>query len=140
MADKIKVHRIENVQVAELQNHTSNEKFVFLPDPIAAQKINEIIAEHNKLITIVADLIKEHGSKKYAVDDVFEIETDENGHDLQCSSGVGARCDCWKKEETPQWLEYHCIKCGCLYDDKATSPMSGRNGACKCDCGHESPK
>lgn len=27
----------------------------------------------------------------------IEVETDEKGHDLQCSSGVGFECDCFKK-------------------------------------------
>lgn len=26
------------------------------------------------------------------------VEQDENGHDLQCSSGVSYPCDCWRKE------------------------------------------
>ncbi len=30
------------------------------------------------------------------------IETDENGHDLQCNVGIGKPCDCFKKKEEPK--------------------------------------
>lgn len=138
MKDKIRIHKIQNINSVTLDNNVTKEKYVFLPDPFAIAKINEIIATVNALTMVVADLIKETGSKKYKVDDIFEMETDENGHDLQCSSGVGARCDCWKKEETPEWLEYHCPKCGCIYDDKGKG-LQGRNQSCECDCKHQSP-
>ncbi len=32
-----------------------------------------------------------------------QIEVDENGHDMQCSSSVGFNCDCWRKENI--WTE-----------------------------------
>lgn len=40
-----------------------------------------------------------------------EIEVDENGHDLQCSSGVGFPCDCFKENEKKEINEL-CQDCG----------------------------
>ena len=96
---KIKIHKINHVEVLTLDNHQTKEKYIHLPEPFAIAKLNEIIDTVNGLTQIVADLIKEHGSKKYAVDDVFEMETDEEGHDMQCSREVTGKCDCWKNPE-----------------------------------------
>ena len=97
--DKIKIHKISRVTTAVLTNHVTKKEWEYLPDPLAIEKLNEIIATVNGLTQIVSDLIKEHGSKKYTVDDVFEMETDAEGHDLQCSHEITGKCDCWKDPE-----------------------------------------
>lgn len=32
----------------------------------------------------------------------------------------------------------HCPICSCLFEDKMTSPLQGRDGSCKCYCMHKS--